>query len=178
MKTRYMLFMAAVLILFISCVRDKGVLYPEWGDRNLSITTDRTVYVWPAGEKQKHIVIQGELENGTGTTCHARVGDRMGAAGLLLFAENSAGTLEAFDPKDEVWRACDLLGMLIEGSVYIEIEPDSVYRFNATLYAHPDCYRTQTGLHRLKLEYAASENQDAISDGLLDYSNVFEIRAE
>ena len=99
-----------------------------------------------------------------------------GGSEKLLFAENSAGKLEKYNPLKNEWINSNLLGVLIEGSRYISIEPAKNYSIIATLYIGNDI--EEIGKYRLRIDYYNNSTDE--SEGIKpysDYSNIFQIKS-
>jgi len=164
------------ILIIASCIKEKSILDSDSGSGKLTIKTDQIIYLWQQSEKNKLIVIQGELQNNSTKIYYSKVGDSWGGAELLLFAINSAGRLEKLNTSDNKWYESELLGMLIEGPKFIPVEPSKNYAINATLYA--DCNKEETGKFRLRIDYYNSADKAEETAPFCDYSNIFEIRAE
>lgn len=169
--------LSLIMVLIITvCKKEKSILNPDSGYRKLTLKTGKSIYTWQQSEGNKLIVIQGELENHSKNTYYSRVGDFYGGSEYILFAGNSAGRLERLNISDNKWYESELLGMAIEGSEFIPIEPLKSYAINATLYI--DNYKEETGKYRLRIDYYNSTEGVEEIVPFSDYSNIFEIRSE
>ena len=176
---KYFKILSFILFLVtISCEKEKSILNPESANGKVSIKTDKTIYVWQQSEGDKIIVIQGELQNNSTLTYYSKVGDSWGEKDLVLFSEKSAGKLEKYNSSDNKWNNSNLLGMLIEGSSIIEIEPSKKYSIHAHLSISNDKYKEETGKYRLRIDYFNFVNETTDTTTFSDYSNIFEIRSE
>lgn len=176
---KYLKVISSVMIfLIISCAKEKDIVgtVSEYGE--LHIKTDKEIYYWRQSEENRIIGIEGELQNRSTRIYYSRVGDYWGRTDLVLFAQNSAGRLEKLDNSDYKWYETELLGMIIEGSKFIPIEPTKNYAIHAHLYIDNDKYKDETGKYRLRIDYFNSIEEAKEATPFSDYSNTFEIRAK
>lgn len=168
---------SVVIFIIISCAKEKDIVGTGSEYGKLNIKTDKEIYFWRQSEENRIIVIEGELQNRSTKIYYSRVGDYWGPTDLVLFAQNSAGRLEKLDEYGYKWNEIYLLGMLIEGSKFIPIEPTKNYTIYAHLYIDNDKYKDETGKYRLRIDYFNSVEEAEEATPFSDYSNIFEIRA-
>lgn len=169
---------SVVIFIIISCAKEKDIVGTGSEYGKLNIKTDKELYYWLQSEENRIIGIEGELQNRSTKIYYSRVGDYWGQTDLVLFAQNSAGRLEKLDEDDYKWNEIELLGMIIEGSKFIPIEPSKNYTIYAHLYVDNDKYKDETGKYRLRIDYFNSIEEAEEATPFSDYSNIFEIRAK
>ena len=176
---KLMVFIIITTLPLLSCVRDKNPVDTApspWGAGNLVLKTDKSDYSWRQGESNFHIIIEGTLENKSTYTFYSQVGDGFGPPEQhqLLFANNSAGSIEKFDDSDKSWEEIHVLGLLIEGSRTIPIKPS----INYNIYAHlsRDKDEIEKGKYRLRIDYNENSDLNDAETQFQDFSNVFEIK--
>jgi hypothetical protein len=179
MKRKNLLLPILILLLFCNCQKDNNPIIenePGIGQQKLLIMTDSSLYIWKMNEYGYRISIQGTLLNKSDTVYYSRIGDGYGPPEQtdLIFAGNSGGYLEKYNPNKEIWEEQGILSFLFEGSKMVPIKPSQTYSIRSLLSSNGEA--NDTGIYRFRVDYYDLLDPDSSIIPDHNYSNTFELR--